>query len=84
VHGNMKVYAIGNLGLSGKSKDENVIKAQREALFANGADEVVTDVEFKNAVLKRVGMLVGKMQKQLDTQSVMLSVSMLWCGKERW
>ena len=83
VHGNMKVYAIGNLGLSGKSKDESVAKAQREALLANGADEVVTDVEFKDAVLKRVGMLVGKMrQKQLDSQSVMLLVSTLCCGKE--
>ena len=83
VHGNMKVYAIGNLGLSGKSKDESVAKAQREALLANGADEVVTDVEFKDAVLKRVDMLVGKMrQKQLDSQSVMLLVSTLCCGKE--
>ena len=84
VHGNMKIYAIGNLGLSGKSKDESVVKAQREALLANGADEVVTDVEFKNAVLKKVGMLVGKMQqKQLDVPSVMLLVSTLCCGKEK-
>ncbi len=83
VHGNMKVYAIGNLGLSGKSKDKNVVEAQRAALLANGADEVVTDVEFKDAVLKRVGMLVGKMrQKQLDIQSIMLLASTLCCSKE--
>ncbi len=83
VCGGMKVYAIGNLGLSGQSKDANVVRAQREMLLANGADEVVTVNEFKDAVLKKVDVLVGKMrQKQLESQNAMFLFRMLECGKE--